>query len=136
MNVLPLPFKTIGGRAPIARLVERFYDIMDSDLAYAELRAMHAADLGPMRESLTDFLVAWMGGPRDWFFRRPGACIMSEHAALDGLTRDTARQWMDAMTQAMSEIQPGDESLREGMLSTMERMCSTMATRAVLKSVA
>lgn len=135
MNVLPLPFETIGGRAPIARLVDRFYDIMESDPAYAELRAMHAADLGPMRESLTDFLVAWMGGPRDWFTKRPNACIMSDHVTLNGMTRDTARQWMDAMTRAMADVQPGDEALREGILSTMERMCSTMAMPAVLKPV-
>lgn len=54
----PLPYERIGGRAPIAALVERFYDLMESDPAYSELRAIHAPELAPMRESLADFLTA------------------------------------------------------------------------------
>ena len=61
---------------------------------------MHAADLSPMRESLTDFLMAWMGGPRDWFEKRPGACVMSAHRALEGMNYATATQWVLAMQQA------------------------------------
>ncbi len=124
-----LPYDRLGGRAPIARLVERFYALMDSDPAYAELRAMHAPDLGPMTQSLTDFLVAWTGGPRDWFEKRPGACIMSAHGELSGMTPQTAQQWIDAMTQAVMETTPGDSEIREAMLATMDRMCRAMAAR-------
>ena len=48
-----LPFDRIGGREPIQRMVDRFYDLMESEPDFAELRAMHAPDLSPMRESLT-----------------------------------------------------------------------------------
>ncbi|MEY4869183.1 MAG: hypothetical protein RIS11_377, partial [Pseudomonadota bacterium] len=44
------PFDRIGGREPIARMVDRFYDLMDSEPDFAELRAMHGPDLAPMRE--------------------------------------------------------------------------------------
>ena len=54
------PFDLIGGEECVARFVNRFYDLMDSDPAYAGLRSLHAADLGPMRASLTDFLIAWL----------------------------------------------------------------------------
>lgn len=130
MDEFASPFERLGSRAAIARLVERFYQIMDSDPAYAELRAMHGPELAPMVASLTDFLVAWTGGPRDWFEQRPGACIMSMHVVLPGLARTTATQWIDAMSRAMGEIQPGDAQVRKLVVEALGRMCDGMAARA------
>lgn len=103
-----LPFDRIGGRAAIRRVVNRFYDLMDSDPAYQALRDLHAPDLGPMRLSLTDFLMGWLGGPRDWFEARPGVCMMKAHNGVV-VTADTARQWRDAMARAFadSHVDPG-----------------------------
>lgn len=96
------PFQALGGEGAVGALVERFYDLMENDPAYAELRALHAPDLRPMRESLTGFLTAWMGGPRRWFDERPGACVMSAHAKV-AVTPATARQWTDAMARALAD---------------------------------
>ena len=38
----------MGGEAAVRRLVDRFYDIMDSSSEALELRTLHATDLGPM----------------------------------------------------------------------------------------
>lgn len=124
------PFDRIGGREPIGRMVERFYDLMDSNADYAPLRAMHRRDLAPMKESLADFLMAWMGGPRDWFDKNPGACIMSAHGGMDGMSRDTAQQWISAMTLAATETVPDDPEFIGAMLDAMASMCRTMAQRA------
>mgnify|MGYP002130895865 CR=1 FL=1 len=71
------PFEQIGGHAAMQAITERFYDLMDRDPAYAELRAIHAADLAPMRAALPRFLAGWAGGPRDWFEANPGKCMVS-----------------------------------------------------------
>ena len=125
-----LPFDRIGGRDVIARMVNRFYDLMESEPDFAELRAMHAPDLAPMRESLTDFLMAWMGGPRDWFEKRPGACIMSAHRALDGMNFAVATQWVLAMQQAAKETIPGDPDFVNSMVSAFASMSKGMAANA------
>ena len=125
-----LPFDRIGGREPIARMVNRFYDLMESEPDFAELRAMHALDLAPMRESLTDFLMAWMGGPRDWFEKRPGACIMSAHRALEGMNFAVATQWVLAMQQAAKETIPGDPDFVDSMVSAFASMSKGMAANA------
>lgn len=125
-----LPFDRIGGREVIARMVNRFYDLMESEPDFAELRAMHAPDLTPMRESLTDFLMAWMGGPRDWFEKRPGACIMSAHRALDGMNFAVATQWVLAMQQAAKETIPGDPDFVDSMVSAFASMSKGMAANA------
>jgi hemoglobin len=119
------PFEAIGGEEKVRQLVNRFYDLMDSDPAYADLRAMHAKDLGEMRTSLTGFLTGWLGGPRDWFTAHPGVCIMSAHAKI-AVTPDTARQWVDAMGRALAE-QPMDEAIREAVNAAFSRMAAGMA---------
>ncbi len=124
------PFDRIGGRETFARIVNRFYDLMDSDPDYAGLRAMHAADLGPVRESLTDFLVAWSGGPKDWYNDRPGACIMSLHRGLPGMGMETATQWMLAMKRAAEEEVPDDPELVASFLSALAGMSKAMAGNA------
>ncbi|MCF8707034.1 group II truncated hemoglobin [Rhizorhapis sp. SPR117] len=92
----------IGGEAQVRRFVDRFYDLMDSDPDYSTLRALHAEDLEPMRASLADFLIAWLGGPRRWFEERPGACIMSAHGKLT-ISRAAAEQWTHAMARALAD---------------------------------
>lgn len=125
-----LPFERIGGRGPITRMVDRFYDLMESEPDFAELRAMHAPDLAPMRESLADFLIAWMGGPRDWFEKRPGACIMSAHRSMPGMNLAVATQWVLAMQQAAKETIPGDPDFVDSMISAFARMSKAMAVHA------
>ena len=119
------PFERVGGRAALGAVVDRFYDLMEVDQAYAALRSMHAEDLAPMRQSLADFLMAWMGGPRDWFEQRPSACIMSAHARL-GVTRETADQWVAAMSRALRDT-INDAALVEAMLGALTQMSRGMA---------
>lgn len=98
------PFDMIGGETEVRRFVDRFYDLMEGDPAYAGLRALHAPDLGPMRASLTGFLIAWLGGPRRWFEERPGACIMSAHRKF-AINPAIAGQWTQAMARALADSQ-------------------------------
>lgn len=119
------PFETIGGAAAVRGFVDRFYDLMDTDPAYAALRALHAPDLAPMRDSLAGFLTAWLGGPRDWFEQRPGACIMSAHAKIP-VTAETARQWTDAMARALADS-PIDPGLVVRINEAFARMAQGMA---------
>jgi hemoglobin len=95
-------YDRIGGADGVRLVVDRFYDLMEHEPEYAELRAMHDADLLPVRVSLTQFLSAWLGGPRDWFVARPGACIMSAHREMP-IDRKTAGQWVHAMSRALAE---------------------------------
>ena len=104
------PFDLIGGHPTIRAIVGRFYDLMDSDPAYAALRALHAPDLAPMRESLAGFLAAWSGGPRDWFEANPGKCMMSAHRNM-AITHELAGQWSEAIRRAVHDT---DEAGIEG----------------------
>ncbi len=122
------PFDRIGGEAGIRQMVNRFYDLMEADPAYAALRDMHEEDLFPMRASLTGFLTAWMGGPRTWFEERQGACIMSIHKQL-AIGPDTAKQWVDAMGRAAKDT-INDEPFVNAMMEAFAAMSAGMARNA------
>jgi len=119
------PFYRLGGHETMQAICNRFYDLMDSDPAYGELRAMHAPDLSPMRTSLAGFLAAWAGGPRDWFTDNPGKCMMSAHKSF-AITPDVAGQWADAMKRAIADAAPDDAVLAKAMGGVLEEMALSM----------
>lgn len=97
------PYEAIGGETGLRALVDAFYDHMEQDPQAASLRAMHDADLEPMRARLTDWLSGWMGGPAVYGERHPGRpCIASAHQGL-GIQQDHAAQWMACMRAALSQ---------------------------------
>lgn len=117
------PYARIGGEATVAAIANRFYDLIDRDPAYADLRAIHAADLSAVRHGLTRFLAGWSGGPRDWFER--GQCIMSLHRAFP-ITSTLADRWSAAMTRAI-KAQPGiDPQLAAAMADALGHMARGM----------
>jgi hemoglobin len=95
-------FEWIGGEAPIQALVQRFYDLMDLELAYTELRAAHGSDLANARQRLFWFLCGWMGGPQHYTERFGHPMLRARHMpfAIGIAERD---QWLACMSQAMAD---------------------------------
>ncbi len=120
------PFERVGGHAVMRAITDRFYDLMDQDPAYAELRAVHAADLSDMRAQLPLFLAGWAGGPRDWFEANPGKCMMSAHGGI-AITRATAGQWAEAMNRAIASVELSDRAIGDAMADVLSRMAKGMA---------
>lgn len=125
----PSAFQLIGGNETVMAIVDRFYDLIDSDPDYAGLRALHGPDLGPTRDGLASYITGWLGGPRDWFDTPGKGCIMSLHAPL-AVTTDIAGQWTHAMIRAISS-EPGlDERLGSQISEALARMAHGMINRA------
>jgi hemoglobin len=119
------PFYRLGGAPVFEAICNRFYDLMEQDPAYAELRAMHAPDLAPMRESLPRFLAGWAGGPRDWFDANPGRCMMSIHKPF-AMTKDAAGQWAEAMRRAIADVAPEPADMAKAMGEVLGDMARGM----------
>ena len=62
-GVAPGPFEQLGGEAGVRRLVDRFYDLMELEPAFAALRALHPSTLDGSRDKLYWYLSGWLGGP-------------------------------------------------------------------------
>lgn len=96
-------FELLGGVARVRELVEKFYDVMDTDPKAAGIRALHAADLTEAREKLFMFLTGWTGGPQLYIERYGHPFLRKRHMpfAIGESERD---QWMYCMIRAMHEI--------------------------------
>lgn len=119
------PFHRLGGAPVFEAIAQRFYDLMEQDPAYARLRAMHAPDLAPMRESLPKFLAGWAGGPRDWFEANPGRCMVSLHKPMT-IDADTAGQWASAMQRAVADVGPEPADMAKAMADVLADMARGM----------
>ena len=110
------PFAWIGGEAAVHRLVERFYDLMELEPAYAELRAAHGSELTQARQKLFWFLCGWLGGPNHYIKRFGHPRLRMRHMpfAIGIRERD---QWVACMDQAMGEVGV-DEALRSRLVQS------------------
>lgn len=123
---LKTPYELAGGADVVEAIVARFYALMDTDPAYAELRAIHAEDLGPVKEGLTQFLKAWMGGPKDWF--EQGRCVMSLHRAFP-ISGAIGEQWADAMQRAIAGQEDMDSDLAQAMGERLAQIAKAMVNK-------
>ncbi|MFM5907681.1 MAG: globin [Novosphingobium sp.] len=120
------PYERLGGLPVLERISNRFYDLMDSEAEFAELRAMHAPSLDKMRVALAQFLMGWSGGPRDWFEANEGRCMMSVHKPYV-ISAQVAGQWADAMGRAVNdELGESDPPLAKEMARVLDQMARSM----------
>ena len=96
-------FEELGGTEKIRELVEKFYDIMDSDPRAASIRAMHQIDLTEAREKLFMFLTGWSGGPSLYIERYGHPMLRKRHLPFP-IGESERDQWMFCMVRAMHEI--------------------------------
>ncbi|KQM80248.1 group II truncated hemoglobin [Xylophilus sp. Leaf220] len=96
------PFEWIGGEDRVHALVERFYDLMDLEPAYTDLRAAHGPGLAHARERLFWFLCGWLGGPQHYTERVGHPMLRARHMPFSIGIKERD-QWLACMDQAMGE---------------------------------
>jgi hemoglobin len=101
-------FARIGGADAIAYLVERFYLHMDTRPEAAAIRALHPADLAPVKAVLVRFLCEWMGGPQDYSAERGHPRLRRKHLGfpIGASERDA---WLLCMRLALRDTVPDAE---------------------------
>ena len=120
----PTPFDRMGGEPGVRALVDRFYDLMDLEPAFARLRAVHGSTLDEARDKLFWFLCGWLGGPQYFTERFGHPRLRARHLpfAIGIRERD---QWLACMHQAMQETALDPvlvERLRESFFQTADWM--------------
>ena len=121
------PFERLGGEAAIRRIVERFYDVMETDPAAARIRAMHAADLSVMRSKLADWMIGALGGPPLYAQRPDRGCMGSVHKAYP-IGEQDVEEWMYCLRKAWADenVDPG---LRELLDTPFKEMATMLRSR-------
>lgn len=97
-------FDLIGGEARVRELVDRFYDLMELEPEFREIRALHPASLEGSRDKLYWFLCGWMGGPNLYVERFGHPRLRARHLPFAIASRERD-QWLVCMGRAMQDIQ-------------------------------
>jgi len=96
------PFNALGGETGVRKLVDRFYDLMDSQPNAQTIRDMHPENLEGSRQKLFEFLCGFLGGPSLYMQKHGHPRLRMRHGsfAIDEAARDN---WLACMHQALDE---------------------------------
>lgn len=123
------PFEWMGGEEPVRRLVDRFYDLMDLEPGYKELRAAHGSTLEEARQKLFWFLCGWLGGPDHYVERFGHPRLRMRHMPFS-IGIQERDQWVACMDQAMLETEV-PEALRIRLHHSFMQTADWMRNRGV-----
>ena len=107
-----LPFDQLGGEEGIRRLVDRFYDLMDTSPEAVNVRALHAASLKRSREKLYMYLTGWTGGPPLYENQYGHPRLRMRHMGF-AVTPAARDAWLTHMLAAVDtlDLEPDDEAM-------------------------
>lgn len=121
-------FDYIGGQATVDRLVDLFYMRMSTLPEAQGIRAMHAADLGPITAVLKKYLAEWLGGPKHYSAERGHPMLRARHLPFPiGVAERDA--WLACMNGALDEV-VAEGPVREEIRAAITRLADWMRNRA------
>lgn len=121
------PYEQLGGAERVRALVERFYDLIEQEPAYAVIRRLHGPDLSGARDKLYWYLSGWLGGPNLYIERFGHPMLRARHLPFSiGISERDA--WLACMKQAMQETQAPVE-LQEALAAAFSRTADWMRNR-------
>jgi hemoglobin len=103
LNSQPSIYELIGGEPGLRKLVERFYDLIDSSPEAAQIRALHPKSLKQSREKFFMFLSGWSGGPSLYVEKYGHPRLRMRHMpfSIGVVERD---QWLWCMNKSLDEM--------------------------------
>ncbi|HKM63459.1 MAG TPA: group II truncated hemoglobin [Acidisphaera sp.] len=113
-------FARIGGAEAIARVVDGFYERMDTLPQAATIRGLHGSDLTATKDVLRRYLGEWLGGPALYSRERGHSQLRRRHIrfAIGPAERDA---WMLCMRGAVEDV-VADATLREELLAAFFKL--------------
>lgn len=118
----------IGGDAKLRELVDRFYDLMDLEPQFADLRAMHPASLEGSRDKLHRFLSGWTGGPDTYTEKYGPPFLRARHLPFPIASKERD-DWLTCMLMAMRDLGYGEDK-EDLLLQAFFRTADWMRNKA------
>jgi hemoglobin len=113
----PTHFDLLGGQAAVDRIVESFYDRMETLPEAAGIRALHPPNLDGTKAVLKKYLAEWLGGPAIYSQERGHPRLRMRHMPFRiGVAERDA--WILCMRGAMEAV-VGSRRLRELLMAQL-----------------
>ncbi|MDP1980867.1 group II truncated hemoglobin [Undibacterium sp.] len=120
-------YELLGGADKLREMVDRFYDLMELELEFAGIRALHPTPMDGSRDKLYWFLSGWMGGPDLYIEQFGHPRLRARHLpyAISSSERD---QWLRCMAWAMQDIGVS-EDLQQHLMQSFYQTADWMRNR-------
>lgn len=110
-------YKAAGELPGLIKLVDAFYDHMESLPEARKILHMHPADLALSRKKLAFFLSGWLGGPKLYSENFGGINIPLAHKHLP-IGYEERDAWIICMQKAVAQ-QPYEESFKSYLIDQL-----------------
>ncbi len=121
-------YERLGGEQALRKLVDRFYDHMDTLPEVKTIRDLHPKDLRSARGKLFMFLSGWLGGPDRYIAAFGHPRLRARHLPFS-IGSEESDQWMFCMHKAFEEMEI-DDVFREQLLSALSQTATHMNNRS------
>lgn len=120
-------YELMGGDEGIRRLVDRFYDLMESSPEAVNVRALHALSLKQSREKLYLYLTGWTGGPPVYVEKYGHPRLRARHLPFTIGARERD-EWLWCMDRAVDEQSMPDD-LRVALRQKLHELADFMRNK-------
>jgi hemoglobin len=121
------PFQRIGGQPTVDRIIDSFYNRMDTLAEARVIRALHPEDLSATRAALKKYLAEWLGGPAAYTQERGHPRLRARHLPFS-IGDEERDAWLFCMRGAMEDVVT-DQAAREGILQKLSQVADWMRNR-------
>ena len=117
-------YERIGGETGLKKLVDVFYDAMETMPEAREIRDLHPKDLRSAREKFYMFLSGWMGGPDRYIAAFGHPRLRARHLPfpIEEKERD---QWLMCMQIALDSLDI-DKVMKQQLLASFTQTANHM----------
>lgn len=119
------PYQRLGGEPALRRLVQRFYDLMETAPEGAPAMRLHPPDLSDSRTKTFEFLSGWLGGPDLYIEKRGHPRLRMRHLPFP-IGRAEKKSWLWCMYTALDEQLASDPDLRDRLKASFESTADHM----------
>lgn len=121
-------FERIGGAITIDRLVETFYERMDTLPEAKRIRDMHAPNLTSVKQVLKRYLCEWLGGPKLYSVEKGHPRLRQRHMGFP-IGESERDAWLTCMRGALDE-HVTDAAARSEIYENMAKLANWMRNQA------
>lgn len=127
-------YAQLGGDEGVRRLVEAFYDIVESAAAAAPLNDLHAGrfGMGHIRNAQFEFLCGFFGGPRYYVERMGHSNLRTIHEHLT-FGRSHSEIWLECMERALDETVAA-APLKQKIISSFRIAANVLVDQAMRRN--
>jgi len=121
-------YEIIGGEAGVRKLVNRFYELMDTSPEGQAARAIHPSDLSDSNQKLFEYFSGWLGGPQLFVERRGPPMLRARHLHAPIATPEI-QSWLACFMRAWREVVGNRPDIDELVLPQIHSLAHHMRNK-------